>query len=162
GFQHWRLERQVDIVLIDSLDPFPQGRLREPITALARADIFVITRAAIQRPGIERELRKHNPTAPVFYSTIQPECWVEGATGHRLDLRDPSLAKAAAFCGLANPGSFWGSLTSLGLRPPERNAFPDHTRYDKEPIAGLLKRYGALLTTQKDWVNLGQEAPQQI
>ncbi len=162
GFQHWRLNRQVDIVLVDSLDPFPPGRLREPMAALSRADIFVITRSSEPRPGIERELRKYNAAAPIFYSRVKPECWVEGATGQQLELLHPSLSTAAAFCGLANPDSFWASLSSIGLRPADRIAFPDHTRYDRKSIARLLERYGSLLTTEKDWINLDSSAPPRI
>ncbi len=159
GFQHWRLDRQVDIVLVDSLDPFPGGRLREPMAALSRADIFVITRSVGKRPGIERELRKYNGPAPIFYSRVRAECWVEGATGRRLELGDPGLTSAVAFCGLANPVSFWSSLDAIGLKPADRIAFPDHTRYDRDIIAGLLARHGALVTTEKDWINLGRGAP---
>jgi 3-deoxy-D-manno-octulosonic-acid transferase len=162
GFQHWRLDRQVDIVLVDSLDPFPPGRLREPLSALSRADVFVITRCVGLRPGIERELRKRNESAPIFYSKVQPECWVEGATGRRLDLRAPELHSAAAFCGLANPGSFWSSLSSIGLRPADCIPFPDHTRYERDVILGLLHRHGALLTTEKDWINLGDRGPEKV
>ena len=149
-------------MLVDALDPFPMGRLREPLQALARADIFVITRSTGPRPGIERELRKRNSSAPIFYSSVLPEYWVEGATGRRLDLLDPGLNSAAAFCGLANPGSFWASLSSIGLRPAERIAFPDHTRYDREAVSRLLSRYGALLTTEKDWINLGDNGPRGV
>src|SRR5207249_8801229 len=92
----------------------------------------------------------------------EPECWIEGATGRRLDLHDPSLHSAAAFCGLANPGSFWASLAEIGLHPAERIAFPDHTRYDRDTIAALQKRHGLLLTTEKDWINLGEDAPERI
>src|SRR5262249_9608499 len=126
---------------------------------LGRAGIFVITRSLGPRLGIERELRKYNPRAPIFYSSVQPESWIEGATGRTLDLRDPSVTSAAAFCGLANPGSFLASLSALGLRPVERIAFPDHTRYCKDVIAGLVDRHHALLTTQKDWINLGEGGP---
>jgi 3-deoxy-D-manno-octulosonic-acid transferase len=159
GFQHWRLERQVDIVLVDSLDPFPAGRLREPMEALSRADIFVITRSTGKRAGIERELRKYNATAPIFYSRVRPECWVEGATRRRVELGDPGVGAAAAFCGLANPASFWSSLNALGLKPADRIAFPDHTRYDRDTIAKLLAQHRTLLTTEKDWINLGVNAP---
>ena len=155
GFQHWRLDRQVDIVLVDALDPFPPDRLREPMEALSRASVFVITRSDGPRPGIEIELRKYNPSAPVFYSRVRPECWIEGATGERLDLQHLSLRSAAAFCGLANPGSFWASLASIGFRPADRIAFPDHPRYSPDTIQNLLNRHGALLTTQKDWINMG-------
>ncbi|HTM50930.1 MAG TPA: tetraacyldisaccharide 4'-kinase [Bryobacteraceae bacterium] len=159
GFQHWRLHRSVDVVLVDSLDPFPAGRLREPMSALGRADVLVITRSGSRKPGIERELRTHNRNAPIFYSRVVPRAWVEGASGRRLELRDPCLARAAAFCGLANPRSFWTSLAETGVRPADRVAFPDHTRYDPRQIGMMLEKYGALLTTQKDWINLGGEAP---
>jgi tetraacyldisaccharide 4'-kinase len=93
---------------------------------------------------------------------VKPECWVEGPTGQELDLRDPRLADAAAFCGLANPDSFWASLSSIGLRPADRISFPDHTRYDEATIARLLGRYGSLITTEKDWINLGGSGPARI
>jgi tetraacyldisaccharide 4'-kinase len=132
------------------------------MSALSRADIFVITRSEGPRPGIERELRKYNSSAPIFYSRVKPECWVEGATGQRLGLLDPRLTDSTAFCGLANPDSFWASLSSIGLRPVERIAFPDHTRYDSNTIARLLGRYGSLVTTEKDWINLGGNGPARI
>jgi len=149
-------------VLVDALDPFPPGRLREPMEALARAGIFVITRSRGPRPGIERELRARNAQAPIFHAAVVPLHWIEGATGRELDLNDSSLASAAAFCGLANPGLFWSSLTSIGFHPAERIAFPDHTRYDSDVIGRLLQRRGALVTTEKDWINLGPQAPSRI
>ena len=159
GFQHWKLARQADIVLVDALDPFPAGRLREPLAALARAGIFVITRSRAPAPQIEGRLRRYNPAAPIFYSRVEPECWIEGATGRRLELGDPFLSRAAAFCGLANPASFWTSLADANIQPAARIAFPDHTRYRPETVARLQARYGPLLTTEKDWINLGASAP---
>ena len=74
GFQHRRLHRDLDIVLIDAMSPFgngelmPLGRLREPLEALARAGVLVITRTERSRivPAIERKLRQYHPTAPIF------------------------------------------------------------------------------------------------
>jgi len=74
-------------------------------------------------------------------------------------LADPGLISAAAFCGLANPASFWSSLREIGLSPADRIAFPDHMRYDRDTIARLLALHGALVTTEKDWINLGSGAP---
>jgi tetraacyldisaccharide 4'-kinase len=158
GFQHWRLARDVDLVLIDALDPFPRDRLRESLGALSRASAFVITRADGARPGIERALRERNARAPIFYARMVPTAWVEGATGRRLELLDAGLSRAAAFCGLANPGAFWASLAEVGIRPAARIAFPDHASYGAGEIAALVKRYGKLLTTGKDWVKLGAAA----
>ena len=77
----------------------------------------------------------------------------------RIELGDPRLASAAAFCGLANPASFWSGLGAIGLKPADRVAFPDHTRYDPDTIARLLAKHGSLVTTEKDWINLGEGAP---
>ncbi|MCL4402871.1 MAG: tetraacyldisaccharide 4'-kinase, partial [Acidobacteria bacterium] len=89
GFQHLRLARQVDVVLVDGLNPFgggelfPLGRLREPMSGLARAGIFVITRSDSGRTveTVEAMLRRHNPRAPIFQARAVPECWIEYQTG---------------------------------------------------------------------------------
>ena len=167
GFQHWRLERDLDIVLVDALDPlgggnvFPLGRLREPPRSLERADVFVLTRTEPGRSytGVEAELRAHNRGAPILRSRIRPRGWVDAESGEDLALAGLSLARAAAFCGLANPESFWRTLASLGCAPLIRWNLGDHHRY--RPVE--VKRMGAqarsagaevLLTTQKDAMNL--------
>ena len=74
GFQHVKLARNFDVVLMDALNPFgggevfPMGRLREPVQGVARADAIVITRneASDLGPAIEREVRRWNPRAPIF------------------------------------------------------------------------------------------------
>ncbi|MBI4873265.1 MAG: tetraacyldisaccharide 4'-kinase [Acidobacteria bacterium] len=156
GFQHRRLARTLDIVLIDALDPFaggavpPLGRMREPLSALKRADVLVITRAARGRTfsGLEAELRRANPTAPLFYCRTRPEGWDGAFSG-----------PAAAFCGLANPAAFWDTLAGLGIRPVRTRAFPDHHRYSRAELETLerdARSAGAqtLLTTEKDLANL--------
>ncbi|MCW5978664.1 MAG: tetraacyldisaccharide 4'-kinase [Bryobacteraceae bacterium] len=167
GFQHWRLARKVDLVLIDALDPFageaapPLGRLREPLEALGRTDAFVITRAAPGCPleAIEARLREQNPQAPIFRSRMAPSRWVDLATGETLSAAAVSSLRAVAFCGLANPGSFWQTLGELGCRPMERRSFADHHRYALRDVAALAARAKsagceALLTTEKDAMNL--------
>jgi len=171
GFQHWRLARDLDLVLIDAQDPFggealfPLGRLREPLAALARADVFLITRADRERPlaGIEARLRQVNPRAPIFRSRIVPLGWVELATGECHSPEKFSCRRAAAFCGLANPGSFWRTLTGLGCRPVFRWTFPDHHHYRPRQLrrlAAQARHRGAevLLTTEKDIMNLPEGA----
>ena len=159
GFQHARLARQVDLVLVDALDPFgnghvfPLGRLREPISALRRATLIVITRSEGPQPGLEAVLREHNPSAPIFTSRVVPLHWVRATTGERLELTVILATPTAAFCGLGNPASFWRTLAQLGIKPALSREFPDHHRYtarDMQPFAG----YGQVLTTEKDAVNL--------
>ena len=165
GFQHWRLARSLDIVVLDGLDPFgggaaiPLGRLREPLAALGRADAVVVTRTA---PGesiaaIEARVRKYNARAPVFRSRVAARGWRDAATGQSA----PLPARVAAFCGLGNPGSFWRTLREMGIAPVWRRAFGDHHRYRREELqrmAAEARAAGAqaLLTTEKDAANLGE------
>ena len=168
GFQHRRLARDLDIVLIDALHPFaggavfPLGRLREPLRALTRADAFVLMRAAPEREyrGIRDRLAALNPKAPIFRSRIEPRYWVHIRTGQPAH---PPEAPAAAFCGLANPASFWRTLGNLGITPVFTWTFDDHHRYkctEVQRLAAQARMHGApfLLTTQKDAMNLPERA----
>ena len=158
GFQHRRLARSLDVVVLDALDPFgggevmPLGRLREPIAALARADVVIVTRTQRGRSiaGIEARIRKHNPKAPVFTARVAPRGWIDAATGEAAWLPP----RAGAFCGLGNPDSFWRSLRALGVTPVFRRAFPDHHRYTGDELRELANGAEALLTTEKDTANL--------
>lgn len=180
GFQQSRLARDLDLVLIDAMNPFgneelmPLGRLREPLSALSRATAFVITRTECNRPvqGIERRLRLCNPDAPIFHSRVIPEAWVNLTTGETHPVDALPYEKTLAFCGLGNPQSFWQTLTRYGVDPQQTLDFGDHHRYTAREIRrmGLLVkslRLDALLTTHKDVVNFCESteaivAPAQI
>jgi tetraacyldisaccharide 4'-kinase len=164
GFQHARLDRDFDIVVIDGLDPFgqqdlvPLGRLREPLSALARAGAFVITRAEndLRFDFIRKRLRDFNPTAPAFRTRLVSRAWRDYCTGESV----PSLAgkRVGAFCGLGNPENFWSTLESLGLEVVFRWTFDDHHNYKPKEIYNLThqaKEHGAemLVTTEKDRIN---------
>jgi tetraacyldisaccharide 4'-kinase len=167
GFQHWRLGRTVDFVLIDALDAFaggdvfPAGRLREPLGALTRADAFLITRADSGSPleGIRQRLREFNSEAPIFVSRVVPLAWVDAATGDRIPAKKLASLPAAAFCGLANPASFWRSLAAIGCKPAFCWTFGDHHHYsprEMKYMAADARAAGAeaLLTTEKDLMNV--------
>jgi tetraacyldisaccharide 4'-kinase len=167
GFQHVKLTRDFDVVLLDALNPFgggevfPAGRLREPVQGLARADAIVITRSEASDLGaaIERAVRRWNPRAPVFRARIEPEWWVEHRTGRRIRAGEMKLERAGVFCGLGNPRSFYRTLDALGTRYVDCVEFEDHHRYlpnELKRIAEQFRRKGAmaLVTTEKDAVNL--------
>jgi len=171
GFQHVKLARNFDLVLVDALNPFgggevfPMGRLREPVQALARADAIVITRseASDLGPAIEREVRRWNPRAPIYRARIEPQWWVEHRTGRKIGLEEMKLERAAAFCGLGNPQSFYRTLEALGVRYVDCVEFEDHHRYlptELMRITEQFQRKGAttLVTTEKDAVNLCEAA----
>jgi tetraacyldisaccharide 4'-kinase len=172
GFQHWRLERDLDIVLLDGLAPFgangevfPLGSLREPAKALKRAGLIVVTRAgtACPRQGIEAAVRRYNVRAAIFYSAIVPLYWEDLGTGERWGPEQLPFRKSGAFCGLGNPAAFWRTLEQLGRRPAWRCRFADHQRYDVRELQRLkaaAQALGleALLTTEKDVLNLCEQA----
>ena len=168
GFQHTKLLRDLDLVLIDALNPFaggavfPLGNLREPMSALARAGAFVVMRAAPDRnyAGLVRQLRAFNPRAPIFRARFENRYWVNYRTRqHQESIARSSENPVAAFCGLANPASFWGTLRALHLPPVFHWAFGDHHHYtcaQVERLAEQAKLHGSniLLTTEKDAMNL--------
>jgi tetraacyldisaccharide 4'-kinase len=165
GFQHLRLERQLDIVLIDALRPFgggeifPLGWLREPLEALARAEIIVITRSECSRGtfDLRSAVRRYNARAPIFHSRAVPEHWVEASSGRQIP--EPALSRVGAFCGLGNPEAFWCTLEGMGLEIGERVVFDDHHAYRGREVQRVAHQFlaakvEAAVTTEKDAINL--------
>jgi len=171
GFQHRKLARNVDIVLIDALHPFaggdvfPLGRLREPMAGLSRADIVLLTRCAASdlAAPIAREVRRWNPRAPIFHSSVEPRAWVKHASGKRIALAGRPFQRIGAFCGLGNPATFRRTLEKLGVEIADWVEFDDHHRYRPRELRHLAEQSKAagataLVTTQKDAINLCENA----
>jgi 3-deoxy-D-manno-octulosonic-acid transferase len=170
GFQHVQLARDVDIVLVDALNPlggggvFPLGTLREPFQAIARADIVIITRAHVSdlAPAIEHAVRQSNPHAPVFRAALEPEAWVDSRDGASYPIDQPPFQNAGAFCGLGNPQAFRRTLERLGMTPVGWFEFADHHRYQLREFGRLQRHFelfgaDAMVTTEKDAINLCDE-----
>lgn len=162
GFQHWRLHRDLDIVLIDGLNPFgnrrllPLGPLREPLDALKRADLFVVTKARNDEAALEA--RALNSAAPLFFSDYAVT-GVRSRGGVSFPAETLRGEKAYAFCGIANPESFRRTLEALGVRLCGFKAYRDHHAYSTAELNSLraeAERYGCrlLVTTEKDMVKL--------
>lgn len=175
GFQHVRLYRNEDIVLIDALNPmagglFPLGRRREPLESLTRATAIVITRVdhlgdPLEVVGIERLVRRYNAKAPIFRCRVVPREWVELDEGHPIALGSAPFQRVAAFCGLGAPQSFWKTLAHLNLEVVSTCAFGDHHAYRAEDLRRLGQQASAagaevLVTTEKDIMNLREGAAQ--
>jgi tetraacyldisaccharide 4'-kinase len=168
GFQHRRLARDLDLVLLDALEPFglgylfPRGLLREPVGSLRRSHVVVLSRAdligAAQRAAIRTEVQRK----------AGPKRWAE-ARHAPLDLIDADGQSApltaicgksvAAFCGIGNPEGFRRTLLPLCGELLDFRAFPDHHGYSASDV-GSLERWARdlcadlVLTTQKDSVKL--------
>jgi len=165
GFQHLQLARDVDIVLIDATNPFggghllPAGRLREPRSALARADIIVITRSD-HAPAIEAAIR-HDSDAPIFYATPHLES-VRRCSGEYPgdESKEAHTHKLFAFSGIGNPAVFPVDLREWGLNPVGHKIFADHHRYTQQDLKNIAVEAAsagadALICTEKDVFNLG-------
>jgi tetraacyldisaccharide 4'-kinase len=166
GFQHLKLSRDADVVLVDATDPFgggmllPAGRLREPLGALRRANIVVITRSVqAPSPAIEAMIRRHTD-CPIFYASTRLESIVRVP---RLDVALPQedwpKARFLAFCGIGNPSAFFEDLRGWGFRVAQQRSFADHHVYTAREAAELeiaASNSGAeaLLCTEKDVWNL--------
>ncbi len=166
GFQHRRLARDLDIVLLDATRPlqkeamFPRGLLRESVTGLKRAGIAILTRCdQAADVGEQRHwLESRFPKLPVATSIHQAREWQ--CNGESVPLAEYTNRPVAAFCGLGNPQAFELTLAKLGYRPSEFRTFADHHNYTREDVDGLrrwaetLPADAVVLTTQKDWVKL--------
>lgn len=164
GFQHRRLARDLDIVVIDATNPWgnglllPAGTLREPISALSRADCFVITREndANENRAFRSRLAQINEGAPIFTAVTNLTKMRELSTRTPRDLKEKV---PAAFCAIGNPQAFFSLLKRVGFQLKLENAFRDHHRFsqsDIDSVQNAARNMGAevLITTSKDGVKL--------
>jgi tetraacyldisaccharide 4'-kinase len=168
GFQHRRLARDLDLVMLDALDPFglgrlfPRGLLREPVSSLRRASAAVLSRADLiepdRREAIRREVARKAPSLPFIVSRHAPIDLIDGE-GQAYPLADLADREIIAFCGIGNPEGFRRTLLPLCPRLDELKVFPDHHLYTASDVGALTewaRSRGAnlVLTTQKDLVKL--------
>ncbi len=172
AFQHRRVKRDTDIVLIDATNPFgnrkalPFGTLREPLENLQRADSIVITRTNLVEniANLESEIRQYNPICPIYISENRILNLTEIKNFNAnfpliADRRPPTADRCFAFCALGNPSNFYEQLRQENFNLIATRDFPDHHFYTPQDIAELTaeaRRTGAdiLLTTAKDAVKL--------
>ncbi len=168
GFQHRRLGRDLDIVLLDALEPFgfghvfPRGTLREPVGGLRRADVVALSRADLLdergRAELWRIVDAYAPQAIRAEMVHAPRTLVS-ATGQQMPLDALRGQRVAAFCGIGNPAGFRHTLSACGCQIAGLQEFPDHYRYtsgDRNSLAAWAEQLGvsAVLCTRKDLVKL--------
>jgi tetraacyldisaccharide 4'-kinase len=169
GFQHRRLCRDLDLVLIDATAPWgygrllPRGLLREPPRGLRRAHLIALTRCdqvnETDKARLRQEVARLAPGVPVIETTHRPVELInsEAATASLETLRG---SKVAAFCGVGNPESFRRTLTDCGADVIAFRAYPDHHAYTRVDVDDLrtwargLSSDCHVVVTQKDVVKL--------
>lgn len=166
GFQHRRVGRDLDIVLVDATEPFgygymlPRGLLREPVANLRRAEAVVVTRCDQVEPGkladLDARIRQINTKAPLIHATHTPVGFVD-LEGREID--SPAGGRIGCFAGIAQPEAFVDTLKSMKLDVADVRFWPDHHVYttaDVEIIRSWVRdaRLDVLVTTEKDAVKL--------
>lgn len=172
GFQHRRLARDLDIVLLDATDPLgashllPRGLLREPLSGLRRADAVVLTRCdQVDAGSLEAFRRRVERLAPgkVVAEAVHRPVALVSAGGVSAPLEQLRNRPVAAFCGIGNPEAFRRTLAALGAELVDFRTFPDHHPYSRADVESLRAQAGRLpagalvVTTQKDLVKLRLE-----
>ena len=173
GFQHRYLARDLDVVMLDSRNPygdnrlFPRGKLREKAAALARAQVLVLSRFdGSEKAEKNREiLRKHWPDKIVATATYRHISIFSAADKGELPPDSLRESRLAAFAGIARPDDFFQSLQKLGARLVFTAPLPDHCPLSFEFLTSLVReasrfRPDLWLTTEKDFVRLPQVLPQ--
>jgi len=169
GFQHLRLKRDLNIVLIDALEPFgygyvlPRGLLREPVEGLKRADIFLITHTDQicydTKQSIINRLREIAPEIPILESVHKPKSLESANRNETLEIDYLKGKKGFAFCAIGNPLSFKKSLINLGTKLLGFYEFPDHHVYSSSELKKLNENAKGvspdiIIITQKDRVKI--------
>lgn len=168
GFQHRRLGRDFDLVLIDSTEPFgfeylfPRGTLREPLSNLRRADAVALTRVdciTVEcRAILKKRIQSIAPNA-VWIEIAHRAAFLTERGGETVSLTSLHNARVVAFCGIGNPENFAQTLAREDWDVRECKEYPDHHHYTQRDSDWLLRRAEqcgatAVLCTHKDLVKI--------
>ena len=172
AFQHRRIARDLDIVLLDALEPFgfghvfPRGTLREPPAGLRRANVVALSRSDMAPPEVKEEIRgevrRWAPDA-LWLETIHAPQMLLSSDGRQAPLETLAGRPVAAFCGIGNPAGFRHTLKTCGYDVRGFREFSDHHRFGPRDVADLTAwaeqlDVEAVLSTHKDLVKLGRPA----
>ena len=168
GLQQWKIFKDLEMVTIDAQNPFgnyrmlPAGFLREPLFALKRADIFVLTQVCFDQDlsGLIDKLKRINSHALIVESRHEPKGFRRlDPTGELLDLGFLKGKSVAIFSGIGNPDGFRNSICELGIKVAKSFRFPDHHDYTQADILRIIREakennLKEMITTQKDAVKI--------
>ena len=176
GYQHLKLARNLNILLLDATDPFggfemlPFGRLREPLYGLKRADAVIVTRA--DRPFDQGQLHavirySCGEKVPILYFSSSITALRHLKTGEVYESNQFVGWNAVALCGIGNPQAFAEDLVQIGMNVADESFFPDHHGFTQEDLDRVTERardVGAdlIVTTEKDAVRLEGLKPGEV
>ncbi len=178
GFQHWQLERDMDILLVDAVNVFgngymlPRGTLREPISHISRADVCLLTKVDQAADGSREYIRdtvhRYNDGAQIVESIHEPRRfipladWYVDIAGEGVDVNQMRGRKIMAVSAIGNPASFEQTLSDLGVIIIESLRYPDHHDYSMLEMSDILRQAEnmgaeAIVITEKDAVKIPME-----
>ena len=163
GFQYQKLKHSIEVVLVDSTNPFgngnmlPRGILREPARNLRRADIIFLTKCRGDVSAVREEVRKYNSKAEIVECNHSPKVLKDVWSREEFPLDWLAGKTVCTLSGIASPKGFENSLRRLGAKVVWCERYADHHRYDSSEILYALNRSAdmgtdALVTTEKDAV----------
>lgn len=168
GFQHRKVARDLDIVLVDATNPFgngaliPRGILREPLSSLKRADIIILTKSGFDQTAaqeLENRIRSINATCATAWAVHTPEKVIDLFSGCQQSLECLRGRRVISFCGIGDPSSFAQNLRAAGAVVEKNLIFRDHHEYSLNDIHCLVAQakelgVGDIVTTAKDAVKI--------
>ncbi len=178
GYQHWQLNRDLDILLVDAVNVFgngyllPRGTLRESMSHISRADICLMTKvdqaAEGSREYIRETVHRYNEKAEIVESIHQPRCfipladWYVNIAGEGVPVEEIRGKKVMAVSAIGNPASFEQTLSDLGATIIESLRYPDHHDYTVKEMRDVLEQAEAqgaesIVITEKDAVKIPAE-----
>ena len=163
GFQYKKLRHSIEVVLVDSTNPFgngnllPRGILREKAKNIKRADIIFLTKCHGDTSAVVEDIRRYNKSAEIVECNHSPRVLKDVWSREELPLEWLKGKTLCTLSGIASPKGFENSLRSLGAKVVWCERYADHHRYDSSEILYALNRTAdmhadALITTEKDAV----------
>jgi tetraacyldisaccharide 4'-kinase len=168
GFQHWELDRDLDIVLVDSRNPFgnrelfPRGILRERLIAFKRADVVVFTKIDKTKSnldGIKSELKRYKSDIIFLEAVHKPVCIRDLRNRKDVGLTYFKGKRLILVSSIGDPSYFEETVKDFGADIAEHIIFPDHHNYTQIDMAHILRRcderkFDFVLMTEKDEVKI--------
>lgn len=165
GFQHIRLDRDLNLLLIDVTNPFgngrllPRGSLREPVSEIRRADCVIFTRTDREEDMADLSNLIKRFERPFLKSRFQASELIDFKSGLVHPLSDLKGQLILAVCGIGNPKAFLKQLSVLGAKIQDAIIFQDHHDYKPSDIHTIGERAEAIhiariVTTEKDAVKM--------
>ncbi|HLF85616.1 MAG TPA: tetraacyldisaccharide 4'-kinase [Nitrospiria bacterium] len=169
GFQYLSLEKDVEILLVDSTDPagngymLPRGILREPFSGLSRSNAIILTRAdqADRLDSVVGDIKRYSDSIGIYYSRFKPVGLKEIRSGAEEGIGHITGKRLLLFSGIGNPRSFSQMIGRLGGEVVREMIFPDHHNYmirelEQIELFASRNKIDIIVTTEKDGVKIAE------